>query len=211
MRTLGKHIGVRSLKHLVSRFLYDQTHPNPLLDESPTPPLPTLHGPIRVFHSAAATFFAPSDISGVGGMRREHIRATPRWRKGLPRYDCVFAEKDSSLDGFRGLHAARVLLLFSFTCGGVSYPCALVRWFSPIADEPDDLTGMWVVEPDFNGDGSPSFGIMHLDAVLRAAHLLPVFGDAFLPANFHFSQSLDSYKSFYVNKFVDHHAHEIAF
>ncbi len=73
------------------------------------------------------------------------------------------------------------------------------------------MTGMWVVKPNVYADGSPSFGVMHLDAVLRAAHLIPVFGDAFIPASFHFSQSLDSFNIFYVNKFVDHQAHEIAF
>ena len=33
-----------------------------------------------------------------------------------------------------------------------------------------------------------------------------------LPYNFKFHDSLDSFKAFYVNKYIpDHHAHEIAF
>ncbi len=144
-------------------------------------------------------------------MRREHIRATPSWYRGPPRYDCVLAEKDPSKEGFRGLHAAQVRLLMSFLCNDIEYPCALVRWFSPVGDEPDDLTGMWVVEPDYTADGSLLYGVVHLDTILRAAHLIPVFGDAIIPADFHYSQSLDAFNAYYINKFADHHAHEVAF
>ncbi|THG94044.1 hypothetical protein EW026_g7344 [Hermanssonia centrifuga] len=184
---LGLLFGVPDLTSLVSTFLYDQTHPEPLPDGSPAPPPCLPVQSIKVYHSAAATFYAPSDISGIGGMRRERIRATPSWFKGPARYDCVFAENDSTVEGFRGLHAARVRTFLSFKSGGVEYPCALIQWFSPVADEPDELTGLWVVEPDFDGDNRP---------FLRY---------------FHQSQSLDAFKTYYVNKYADHHAHEIAF
>ncbi|PSR76412.1 hypothetical protein PHLCEN_2v8447 [Hermanssonia centrifuga] len=207
---LGTHFGVPHLPSLVAFFLYDQTHSEPLPDGSPTPPCPPLQH-IKVYHSAAATFYAPSDISGIGGMRRERIRATPSWFNGPPRYDCVFAENDSTVEGFRGLHAARVKTFFSFECGGVEYPCALIQWYSPVADEPDDLTGLWVVEPDFDNDNQPFYGVIHLDSILRLAHLIPDFGDAVLPPDFLQSQSLDAFKTYYVNKYADHHAHEIAF
>ncbi|PSS31904.1 hypothetical protein PHLCEN_2v2328 [Hermanssonia centrifuga] len=145
LKTLGRSVNVPHLPQLVSQFLYDQTHLAPLPDDSSQwPPCPPLSGSINVFHSAAATFYAPSDLSGIGGMQREHIRATPSWYRGPPRYDCVLAEKDPSKEGFRGLHAAQVRLLMSFSCNDIEYPCALVRWFSPVGDEPDDLTGMWV-------------------------------------------------------------------
>ena len=51
--------------------------------------LPMIDGRIEVFNSAIATFHAPSDISGIAGMRREHIRAMPSWRNGPARYDTV--------------------------------------------------------------------------------------------------------------------------
>ncbi|PSR76461.1 hypothetical protein PHLCEN_2v8436 [Hermanssonia centrifuga] len=207
---LGTHFGVPHLPSLVAFFLYDQTHSEPLPDGSPTPPCPPLQH-IKVYHSAAATFYAPSDISGIGGMRRERIRATPSWFNGPARYDCVFAENDSTVEGFRGLHAARVRMFFSFECGGVEYPCALIHWYSPVADEPDDLTGLWVVEPDFDADNQPFYGVIHLDSIMRLAHLIPDFGDVVLPPDFHPSQSLDAFKTYYVNKYADHHAHEIAF
>ncbi|THG94259.1 hypothetical protein EW026_g7178 [Hermanssonia centrifuga] len=207
---LGTCFGVPHLPSLVASFLYDQTHNEPLPDGSPTPPCPPLQH-LNVYHSAAATFYAPSDISGIGGMRRERIRATPSWFNGPARYDCVFAENDSTVEGFRGLHAARVQTFFSFECGGVEYPCALIHWYSPVADEPDELTGLWVVEPDFDTDNRPFYGVIHLDSILRLAHLIPVFGDAVIPPDFQQSQSLDAFKTYYVNKYADHHAHEIAF
>jgi hypothetical protein len=57
---------------------------------------------MKVYHSATAVYHAPSDLSGIGGMHREHIRATPSWLRREPRHDCVFVEKDPGEDGFRG-------------------------------------------------------------------------------------------------------------
>jgi len=136
------------------------------------------------------------------------------WRKGevaAPRHDMVFLEKDLSQAGMRGLHAARVLLLFSFTSADATYPCALVHWFVPVADEPDNVTGMWVVKPEYTPRGERVVSIVHVDSILRAAHLIPVFLNLFIPASFSYTDSLDAFNAYYVNKFTDHHAHEIAF
>ena len=81
---------------------------------------------VKVFPSAVATYFAPSDDSGTHGMHRECIRATYSWRNEGPRFDCAFLEKDPDLPGFRGLHAVQVLLLFSFSYNKVLHSCALV-------------------------------------------------------------------------------------
>jgi len=166
------------------------------------------YGKISIYPSAIATFHAPSDISGIGGMRRERIRAVKSWRKGPGRYDTIFVNTD--LPGMGGLDIARVRLFFSFSHDGVYYSCALVRWFTRVADSPDDCTGMWVVEPD---DEERPFSIIHLDTVVRAAHLLPVFGSGTgqVPKTLSFTDTLDTFKTFYVNKFVDHHAFEIIF
>ena len=65
------------------------------------------YGKISIYPSALATFHAPSDISGVGGMRRERIRAMKSWRKGPGCYDTVFVNMNS-LKGMLGLNVARV-------------------------------------------------------------------------------------------------------
>lgn len=62
---------------------------------------------VSVFHSAAATFFAPSDPSGTGGMQREYIHSTPSWRNGPAHYDTVFIKTDLKLPGMSGMHVAR--------------------------------------------------------------------------------------------------------
>ena len=70
--------------------------------------------------------------------------------------------------------------------------------------------GMWVVKPDNNDDGSPAVGIIHLDSVLRAVHLMPVFGDQFIPIGLTPDRTLDIFQSFYINKYIDYHAFELA-
>ena len=83
-------------------------------------------------------------------------------KKGPPRYNCVFVSTDPAADGFLGLDVARVRLFFSIDFCGVTYPCALVWWMSRSSSKPDEDTGMWVVEPDFNADGSTfTFGVYH--------------------------------------------------
>ena len=110
-----------------------------------------------------------------------------------------------------GLDVARVQLFFSFNFENDSYPCALVHWFSHISNGPDEDTGMWMVEPDFDVNGSPMLAVIHLDTIYHAAHLIGVCGEHSLPWGFSFKYSLDTFHSFYVNKFADHHTFEIAF
>jgi hypothetical protein len=167
--------------------------------------------PISIFHSAVATFFAPSDISGIRGMRRERIRSTPVWRATVPRRDCVFVVENQDKSGFRGMSVVRVKLFFSFLYEGEEYPCALVEWFKKIGRSPEEQTGMWVVKPESDDYGRRLTSVIHVDTILRGAHLLPVYGKQFLPLRFHYSWSLDSFEFFFVNKYADHHANEIAF
>ena len=111
----------------------------------------------------------------------------------------------------QGLHVAWVCLFFSFKHEGDVVLYALIEWFVPVNPEPDELTGLWIVEPEFDSQGKRQRAIVHLDTIVRAAHLMPVYGVNHLPPHFHFSESLDSFKAYYVNKYVDHHSHEIAF
>ncbi|KAF8233892.1 hypothetical protein L208DRAFT_1006870, partial [Tricholoma matsutake] len=53
--------------------------------------------------SAIATFHAPSDISGIGGMHHEHIHTVKSWQKGPGRYDTIFVNTNPSMDGMQGL------------------------------------------------------------------------------------------------------------
>lgn len=138
-------------------------------------------------------------------MRRQRLRAMPRWRKDGARYDCVFVEKDSLIQGMRGLDVCQVLIFFSFRFQGNLFPCALVRWFKPVGDAPCENTGMWIVEPQI------ATSVINLNCVLCGAHLIPVFGRGFVPDKLHFSDSLRAFRTFYVNKFADHHSHEVAF
>jgi hypothetical protein len=213
--TLAVEMNLPNFCSLVRRFLHDQTSPDgaPSSSDIPLstcPSFPT-DTKIRVHNSAVAHFHAPSDLSGIGGMRREYIRATPSWRRGPPRYDCIFLNSNPDLEGMRGLDVVRVLLFFSFEYRGKKYPCALVRWYLHIGDEPDEDTGMWVVQPESDGDGQPVVSIIHLDCVVRAAHLIGVYGGDFIPRDLHLHESLDFFPLFYVNKFGDHHAFAIAF
>ena len=208
---LALQINQPSLLELIRRFLYDQQYPDcPLTSTNVSlhacPPFASV---ISVFASAAATFYAPSDPSGICSTRREHIRATPSWRQGPARYDCAFVNAEPELDGIHGLGIVRILLFFSFVFDGKTYPCALVRWFSHIAEERDEDTGMWMVEPEVEDNGSPSISVIHIDCIFRAAHLLPVYSDDPI-GSISPHDSLDIFSAFYVNKYIDHHAFQIA-
>ncbi|KAF8436847.1 hypothetical protein L210DRAFT_3339360, partial [Boletus edulis BED1] len=71
---LAEELDIPELPTLIRRFLYDQLHPDA---DVPLQQMPVYGGRLNVFHSAMATFFAPSDPSEIGSMYREHIRATP--------------------------------------------------------------------------------------------------------------------------------------
>ena len=101
--------------------------------------------------------------------------------------------------------------LFSFHLDTMVYPCALVQWFQTIGDEPDRDTGMWMVKPEYttSNNRQQSWSVIHLDCILRGAHLLPIFDERFIPHNLHYSETLDAFQAFYVNKYIDHHIFEI--
>ena len=211
---LADHFDIPNLPNYISRFLYELENPDLEieLDEVPLEDCPEPSGKVRVFPSAVAIYYAPSDKSGTRGMFRERIRAVESWRKGPARHDCVFVSQDSTLPGFRGYFIARVRLFMSITHRRFTHPCALVEWFSTVGNAPCPKTGMWMVEPDFNALGNPAMSLIHLDAVFRGAHLMGVAGQGqFIPRQLEFHNSLDAFRSYYVNKYIDHHAHEFAF
>ncbi|KAF5314796.1 hypothetical protein D9758_018852 [Tetrapyrgos nigripes] len=109
LRALAVYVGQSSLPTLIRHFLYNQSHRDAPggqrgcdvpLDRCPE--IADDH-PVYLHNSARATFFAPSDMSGLGGMRHERIRTVQSWFGGAARYDCVFMEGDTEEDGFSGL------------------------------------------------------------------------------------------------------------
>jgi hypothetical protein len=205
------HIGQADLDDLVRLFLFfDQ---NPAFDGSPPLSLcPTTNDAknISVYHSAIAVFCAPSNPSGVGSLYRETIRCAPRWKTGdvtAHRRDCVVLNTGSDIPGMRGSNIARVHLFFSFELGDQLLTCALIHEFYKSFDDPDPDNGMWIVEPDFDSNNYRVMSVVHVDSIVRGAHLLPVFrGDAPIPREIDFSHTLDIFTAFYVNKYIDYHA-----
>ncbi|KAG6825644.1 hypothetical protein H0H92_002967 [Tricholoma furcatifolium] len=197
---LATHLQLPTLPSLTRRFLYTTLNPfaNVPRDDQD---LPMITSRVFTYNSARAVFFAPSNVSGIGGMYSERIRASRAWFGGPPRYDTVFiGNSDSEADGLQGLHIARVFLLFSFTHNGVLYPCAFIHWFSICGDTPCDETGLWMVEPDYYR-GKPVLDVVHLDTIFRAAHLIGVSDATYIPKRgFSSANSLDSFKTFFVNK-----------
>jgi hypothetical protein len=213
LHPLGIHIGYSSLGLLTQCFFYK--HLNPRFEGSlaslSEDSLPEITGRVSVFYSAIATFYAPSNPSSIYGMYQEVIRSTRLWNRGDvqgPQRDCVFIEGtlQEEMQSMQKLHIARVLLLFSFEFSGNTYSCALIYHYQRINDDRDNLTGMWIVEPRRR-----ELSVICVDTILRGAHLLPVFTNSiFIPRSLNYTQTLDAFISFYVNRFVDHHAHEIS-
>ncbi|KZT19778.1 hypothetical protein NEOLEDRAFT_1077191 [Neolentinus lepideus HHB14362 ss-1] len=191
---------------LLRQFIRDQ-----LNSEMPSlhlTKLPEFTDPIYVHYSAAATFYAPSDPSGIQGMRKEHIRATPSWRGGPPCFDCVLVKSgvQSEDSPHPPYDIARVFMFFSFTFCDIQYQCALVHWYEWLEDHPDEDTGMWVVG---RRGGKAALTIIPLQRILQAIHLIPMFGTHHVTRTLTAAKSLDEYCIFYVNKYADHHAFEL--
>ncbi|KAI6098291.1 hypothetical protein EDD16DRAFT_1768168 [Pisolithus croceorrhizus] len=211
---LATELGVLDLAHLLRHFLQSQLYPNDLRnpEDIPYQECPVYEGRIRVYNSACSTFFAPSDLSGIHGMRHEHIRSCPMWRNAGPRFDCIFIVTDPQAEGMRGLDVAHVLCFFLFKYQGTFYPCAVIHWFDRVGEGPDEATGMWIVRPGYRMRNLRNIAVVHIDTIYRAAHLIPVYATHNIDSrDIKPHCSYDMFHSFYVNKYADHHAFEIAF
>ncbi|KAI5984105.1 hypothetical protein EDC04DRAFT_3005940 [Pisolithus marmoratus] len=185
---LACHLQHPNLPLLTRCFLHSQLYDDTSQSAANVALLDLSGAPVSVFCSTISTFYAPSDLSGLGGMHSECIWSMPQWRKGPTCYDTVFLEWDPDIPGMGGLH-----------------------WFSNISDGPDKDTGMWVVQPDYDADGQRELEVVHVHSILHGAHLIPVYGHTHLPTNVQYTNSLDVFQAYYVNKYIDHHAFEIAF
>lgn len=145
-------------------------------------------------------------------MYRETIHANPDSR-GSSRFDTVFVSVGDDKDIMGGLLVAQVRLLFSYfdPYSREDIQCALVTWFIHPDDDPerDEVTSMWKVCPEQDDDGQCPVQVIHLDTILRGAHLLPCYGTGFLPEEMTHNDALDAWDSYFVNQFIDYHAHEL--
>ncbi|KIL58389.1 hypothetical protein M378DRAFT_86568 [Amanita muscaria Koide BX008] len=205
---LSAWLGIPELPNLISKFLFLQEHLefNSSANEIPLNECPQHTDNIYLYSSAVSTYFSPSDISGIGGMLRERIRSTHKWRcDGVERQDCVFVMNNPDLPGFRGMYAAQVLAFVKFKHNRVTYRCAVIKQFSTIGDSPCPDTGMWMVQRE------DKYEIIHIDSIFRAAHLIGIAGLSWIPHRLKHYDSLKAFKMFYINKFIDYNAYEIAF
>ncbi|KAL0573212.1 hypothetical protein V5O48_008750, partial [Marasmius crinis-equi] len=209
---LEHRLHLKNFTYLVQCFLYEQNlspedrpqSSEQWADHEDSLPSPNSQTKVWIYPSAVATFSAPSDLCGFGGMKRERIRAVISWKGGPARQDCVFVIHDLNLPGFRGLEVAQIQHFLRIRHDHETYLCALVKWFSTRGIEPDPLTGLWVVTPDEDEDGDRQMDIIDLDAILRGAHLIGVAGKEWLPTDFTYTDTLDDFTAFYVNKLNYH-------
>ncbi|KAI5987199.1 hypothetical protein EDD15DRAFT_2372610 [Pisolithus albus] len=213
---LAIELGIPTLSTLIPQFLYEQLN----CESTPLPAsashLPVFTGPLKVFHSATTTFVSPSDLSGIGGMRWETIHTIPVWHQGPARYDTIFVSTDDTIfvstDDTIFVSTDDTIFVSTDDTIFVSTDDTIfnVKHGDRSPDEPDELTGMWMVRPSFMGNGSKNLSVIHLDSIVRSAHLLPIFGHEQVPRAVNFHNSLDIYRGFYVNRFADYHAFELA-
>ena len=204
---------IPSLPSLISHFLYEQYHPDLTVpvEEIPLEKCPKYTGQIYLYPSTVATYHTPSDKSGLGGLFCECIQAVHLWRGGPARCDCVFIAHDEGLPSFRGLYVGQVIAFLKLAQEKVEYPTALITWFETVGDSPCPSTGMWKVHQELDLSNHCKLKIIHLDTILHGAHLVGIAGSSFIPYELDYTNALDAFKTFYVNKFIDYHAYEIAF
>ena len=75
LEALAVHINQRQLPALARHFLFDQLNKNTEItsDDIDLEDCPVIEVRISMFHSAIASFYAPSDECGLHGMRQERI------------------------------------------------------------------------------------------------------------------------------------------
>lgn len=212
---IAKELSIPRFPELLKEFLHHQENED--VSSLSTTTASSSYQKLHVFSSGTCVYNAQHDTSGrVVKSTQQVIHCTKSWKKGIPRYDCVFVNVNPEAPGFRGLYVGQVLFLFSIKSPRGSRdpdtPCALVQWFETVGDKPCDLTGMWMVKPEVNRRSKQrAMSVIHADSIMRPAHLIPIYGKQHVPHNLHAADSLDAFKGYYVNKFSDYHAYCLAF
>jgi len=122
----------------------------------------------------------------------------------------VFVTTNPDATGMWAFDIARILSFFSFRYQSELYECAIIQWFDKIGDVPDEDTGMWMVCPSSLPNHTPHLMIIHIDTIHCSTHLIPIYGTNPISHNIKPYHSYDAFQAFYVNKYIDHHAFEIA-
>ncbi|KAH9037571.1 hypothetical protein EDB84DRAFT_1249514, partial [Lactarius hengduanensis] len=68
LNALAMYIQQPKFPLVLAQFLYKFSHPDELVAPSTINECPAFEGAIKVHHSAITTFYAPSDLSGSGGL-----------------------------------------------------------------------------------------------------------------------------------------------
>ena len=137
-----------------------------------------------------------------------------QWRNEGPQKDCIFITTNLGNQESTGMQAFDIAYIhgfFSFTdTSEIHYPCAVVCWFDKVDDLPDEDTGMWIIQPSYLHNHFPNFAVIHIDSIYYAAHLIPIYCTSYISQHIKLCNSYNAFCAFYVNKYVDHHAFELA-
>jgi len=68
-----------------------------------------------------------------------------------------------------------------------------------------------MVELEFDENEERVVSVIHLDSIMRPAHLIGIYGNDCIPCNFSHTDLLSAFAAFYVNKYSDYHAFQLAF
>jgi hypothetical protein len=213
---MAKTVKQSNLIHLIRKYLHQDHVEDQCLDVDLAQQSFSNEYPLTTYNSAVVTFYAPSDLSGMGGMRKERIRAVSQWRGGHARYDTVLLKQNNDMPNEKAINSlsiSQVRLFFIFFYQQKAHSCALVHDFEAVIDcTRTEITGMAIVKRAMQGN-QPRARVIALHDILRAVHLIPVFSDGgAIPKGYNHESILTDYKRFkrfYVNKYIDHHAFEI--
>lgn len=208
LKDLAEKISEPQLIPAFLDYLFSTRYPT-VIPPTPIERYINFTGKVYVHHSATARFYAPSDMCGTGGMQRQMVRCNLNWQNRTRMDTVLVAQSDDP--GMKGMMVAQLRLLFSFhdPTSGVTHPCALVNWFPTQGDEPDPVTGMWRVRREEEDGGRLPLQVIPLASVVRGIHLLPDFGEGRLPEGLTYTDALDAWEEYFVNSYIDYHAHEL--
>ncbi|KAN0140196.1 hypothetical protein V8E53_002092 [Lactarius tabidus] len=183
----------------LQKFLFLFRNPDSISTHPSLPNLPQFHSCVNIHYLALTTFFVPSNLRG--------ICSTLSWYNH-PHHNTIFVVLDDTLPGMEGMVITCIQLLLLFNYSGIDHHCTLVNWLVCKDDEPDPDTGMWIVSLE-KWNRVLMTQVIDVKTIVGAAHLLLVFGQDTVPSDIHHYNSLDRYQFFFVNKYADHHSHEL--
>jgi hypothetical protein len=98
-------------------------------------------------------------------MKYEWLWCTKFWCKCGLCQDCVLVEVDHD-EALKGLHVAQLCLLLNLQFDKQVFSCALIHWFPDLQSNVDPVTGVRLVVPAVNTDGSPKLALVHIDSIV---------------------------------------------